>query len=46
MNLNTKKWTQGPRAFRVVMPAWPVLGEVTALALAGVGRVLRMRRGA
>ena len=44
MNLNTKKWTQGPRAFRVVMPAWPVLGEVTALALAGVGRVLRMRR--
>lgn len=46
MNLNTKKWTQGPRAFRVIVPAWPVLGEVTALALAGVEQMLRMRRGA
>lgn len=25
--------------------AWPVLGEITAMALAGAGRILRMRRG-
>lgn len=46
MNSDAKKRVKELDSFRFVVPTWPVLGEVAALALAGVGRMLRMRRGA